>query len=168
MTFFYWYVILPGLARSHSFLMHWVHLCAVSFSYERGLWSNKTHQDPFGGIHFGFCRKVCGGKKKSRIRLKLNSDRLEKCLHNIALICSAHLVNPKEASGFMLAKTTPIYVQENMLQDLKALAWQMQSVVPGVCAIALFDLGQWSLQMQIFKETTCLLISWFEAGLKLW
>lgn len=82
----------------------------------------KPIKTPLEAFTLDFAGKSVGGKKKSRIRLKLNSDRLEKCLHNIALICSAHLVNPKEASGFMLAKRTPIYVQENMLQDLKALA----------------------------------------------
>lgn len=29
-----------------------------------------------------------------------------------------------------------------MLQDLKALALEMQTVVLGVCTVALFDLGQ--------------------------
>lgn len=79
---------------------------------------------------------------------------------------SANSVIQKEGSGYTLKFHMPLDKQRKALQDLKAPAFQMWDVVLGLETVALFDLGQRSLQMKIFKEETCLLISWLEAGWK--
>lgn len=72
------------------------------------------------------------GEKGEQNWVKTNLKWLTKLLHPIMLICSANAVNQKEGPGDALKLHGSIYKQRPALQDLKALASQMQNVVLGV------------------------------------